>query len=273
MKRTGLCMLVALVVAFCLAPFAWQVVTSLKSSEEIIQMPPTYVPDSVTAEHYRALFVRKPFGRYLWNSFFVSAVSTFVCVGVSAMAAYAIARLRVKGSTLILAGLVAVSLFPPIVFFFPLYELVRVLGLTNHPLSLIVPYVAFNLPFTILILSAFFRTVPPDIEEAAKVDGFSRWQILTHIIVPLSAPALATTAILVFIFCWNEFLFALSFAQADEAKTVTAGIASLSGGSQFEIPWGPISASVVVSTLPLIVLVLLFQRRIIQGLTSGAAKG
>jgi multiple sugar transport system permease protein len=262
-----------LMVAFCLAPFLWQVITSLKSNVEIASVPTSYFPAAPTFEHYVALFQRKPFARYLWNSFFISSVSTLLCVGISAMAAYAISRLKVRGSQIVVGSLVAISLFPPIIFFFPLYEMVRASGTANHPIALIVPYVTFNLPFTILVLAAFFRTVPSDIEEAARVDGFSRWQIFVHIIIPLSAPALATAAILIFIFCWNEFLLALTFMTNDEARTVTAGIASLSGGSQFEIPWGAIAASVVVSTLPLLVLVVLFQRRIIQGLSAGATKG
>jgi multiple sugar transport system permease protein len=172
-----------------------------------------------------------------------------------------------------LMTLVAISLFPAIIFFFPLYELVRLTHTANNPIALIVPYVTFNLPFSILVLSAFFRGISTEIEEAAKVDGFTRGQILTRIIMPLAAPALATTGILVFIFCWNEFLLALTFMTRDTAKTVTAGVASLSGTTIYELPWGPISAAVVVSTIPLILLVIIFQRRIIQGLTAGAVKG
>jgi multiple sugar transport system permease protein len=265
--------LVLMLVGFCLAPFLWQIVTSLRTDAEITSYQSGYLPAAPTGEHYRALFERKPFARYLWNSFVVSSLSTAVCVVVGAMAAYAISRLRVPGRKVVPAILVAVSLFPPILFFYPLYEMVRATGTANHPVALIVPYVTFNLPFTILILAAFFRSVPLEIEEAARVDGLSRWQILVWVIAPLSAPALATVAILIFIFCWNEFLLALTFMPEDRARTVTAGVASLSGGTQFKIPWGAISASVVVSTLPLIALVLFFQRRIVQGLTAGAAKG
>ena len=151
--------------------------------------------------------------------------------------------------------------------------MVRATGTANNPIALIVPYVTFNLPFAILILAAFFRTISVEIEEAAKVDGFTRWQILFKIIMPLSAPALATTGILIFIFCWNEFLLALTFMNRDTSKTVTAGIASLGGANLFELPWGSIAAAVVLSTLPLIALVVLFQRRIIQGLAAGSGKG
>jgi len=262
-----------LVVLWCLAPFLWQIVTSLKTKAEIVQIPTTYIPTQPTLENYRALFDRKPFGHYLWNSFFIASVSTAVCLVVGSMAAYSFARLKVRGAKWMSLLLVVISFFPPIIFFFPLYEMVRATGTANNPVALIVPYVTFNLPFAVLILAAFFRTISVEIEEAAKVDGFTRWQILFKIIVPLSAPALATTGILIFIFCWNEFLLALTFMNRDTSKTVTAGIASLSGANLFELPWGSIAAAVVLSTLPLIVLVVLFQRRIIQGLSAGSGKG
>lgn len=273
MKRFMLHALVWLVVLWCLAPFVWQIITSLKTEAEIAHIPTVYVPTQVNGENYRSLFIRKPFGRYLWNSFFISSLSTVLCLLIGALAAYSVARLKVRGSGALLAVLVAVSLFPTIIFFFPIYELVRLTHTANTPIALILPYVTFNLPFAILVLSAFFRGISTDIEDAAKVDGFSRLQILFRIILPLAAPALATTGILVFIFCWNEFLLALTFMTRDTAKTVTAGIASLSGTTLYELPWGAISAAVVVSTAPLILLVIVFQRRIIQGLTAGATKG
>ncbi len=273
MKRVIFYLLLWLVVLWCLAPFLWQIVTSLKTNEEIAALPVTYIPVNPGLRQYHILFTRKPFACYLFNSFLVSSVSTLLCVGLSALTAYSVARLRLHGSRLMLGVLVVVSFFPTIIFFFPLYEIIRAAGLTNNPLALILPYTTFNLPFSIIVLTTFFRSIPLDIEEAAKVDGFGRLQILRRIVLPLAAPALATTAILVFIFAWNEFLFALSFMTNDRMKTVTAGIATLSGTTMHELPWGPISAAVVVSTLPLILLVLIFQRRIIHGLTAGASKG
>jgi multiple sugar transport system permease protein len=273
MKRLTLHVLVWAFVAWCLAPFAWQVITSLKSNAEIAAIPNVYVPQDLSAHHYADLFTRKPFGRYLLNSFVVSASATALCLLVGALAGYAVARLHVRGGRFLLAALVLVALFPPIVFFFPLYELVRLTGTANNPLALILPYAAFNLPFAVLVLTSFFRGVPLDVEEAAKIDGLGRLQILTRVIAPLAAPALATTGILVFIACWNEFLLALTFMTRDSAKTVTAGVASLGGTGTYDIPWGPVAASVVVSTAPLILLVLAFQRRIIQGLTAGGSKG
>src|SRR5688500_4079755 len=273
MKRPVFHILVWLFVAWCLAPFVWQIVTSLKSNEEIGAIPNVYVPQRLSGEHYSTLFDRKPFGRYLANSLIVSGASTILCLLVSALAAYAVARLRVRGGRFLLLGLVVVALFPSIIFFFPLYELVRLTRTANNPIALILPYVTFNLPFAVLVLTSFFRSVPLEVEEAAKIDGLTRLQILVRVIVPLAAPALVTTGMLIFIACWNEFLLALTFMTRDSAKTVTAGVASLGGTSSYDIPWGPIAASVVVSTAPLIVLVLVFQRRIIQGLTAGAPKG
>lgn len=273
MKRVILHIVVWSFVAWCLAPFVWQIITSFKTNAAITAIPNVYIPDDPTAEHYETLFLRKPFGRYLLNSTIVSGGATILCLFVSALAAYAVARLRVRGGKFLLLSLVIVALFPPIIFFFPLYELVRLTQTANNPLALILPYVTFNLPFAVLVLTSFFRQVPGDVEEAAKIDGLSRLQILFRIIMPLAAPALATTGILIFIAAWNEFLLALTFMTEDTAKTVTAGVASLGGTSGFDIPWGPIAASVVVSTLPLIALVLMFQRRIIQGLTAGASKG
>jgi multiple sugar transport system permease protein len=273
MKRIAFYFGLWIVVLWCVAPFVWQIITSLKTNAEIAALPLTYLPAEPGLQHYRALFTRKPFGRYLANSFLISSASTLLCVGISALAAYSFSRFRLRGSRLMLATLIVISFFPAIIFFFPLYEMVRAASLANHPLALIIPYKTFNLPFCIIVLTTFFRAIPLDIEEAAKVDGFGRWQILRRIILPLAAPALATTAILVFIFAWNEFLFALSFMTNDHAKTITAGIASLSGTTMHELPWGPIAASIVVSTLPLVMLVVLFQKKIIHGLTAGASKG
>ncbi|HZZ42892.1 MAG TPA: carbohydrate ABC transporter permease [Tepidisphaeraceae bacterium] len=272
-KRLLLHLLVWTFTLWCVAPFAWQIITSLKSNPEIAAVPNVYLPKHLSLEHYSTLFWRKPFGRYLLNSFLISAGSMILCLFVSSLAAYSVARLHVRGGKLLLLSLVIIALFPSIVFFFPLYELVRITHTANNPIALILPYVTFNLPFAVLVLTSFFRSVPLDVEEAAKLDGLSRLQILFRIIMPLAAPALATTGILIFIASWNEFLLALTFMTRDTAKTVTAGVASLGGSSSYDIPWGPIAASVVISTLPLILLVILFQRRIIQGLTAGASKG
>lgn len=273
LTRLASWLLLATFLAWCLAPLWWQMITSIKPNAEIVAASPTYWPRSFTTEHYEALFSRRPFGRYFWNSVFIAVCSTVLCLAAAAPAAYSLARLKPRGGRLMAALLIAVSFFPAITFFFPLYEMVRALGLANNPISLIVPYAAFNLPLAVLFLAAFFRTIPPAIEEAGLVDGLGRLGILTRLILPLSLPGLATTAILVFIASWNEFLLALTFLPRDEARTVTVAIASLSGGSLYELPWGQIGAAIVLSAAPLIALVAVFQRRIVEGLTQSSTTG
>lgn len=261
------------IVVYSLAPFAWQVVTSVKPRHEVMKIPPTYLPSEVSFENYSDIFRARPFGRYIFNSLLIAAGATLLALAAGAPAAYALARLKIRGSGTILKLILVGALFPHIVYILPLYELVRGLHLMNNPLSLIMPYAALNLPFVVWVLYSFFRQMPRDIEDAALVDGFSRTGLLTRIVVPMSAPALATTAILVFIFAWNEFLFALTFMTRDSARTVPVGIAMLRGATIYEIPWGQISAAIVLTTTPVVIMVLLLQRRIVQGLTAGAVKG
>ncbi len=269
-KRRGVgAIVLGVLLLWCLGPLWWQFVTSVKTNAEITGLPVTYWPRQWTIEHYVELFARRPFARFLWNSFFISACATALCLAVSAPAAYAFARLKPRGGPVVVALLVGVAFFPTIAFFFPLYEVVRSVGLTNHPLSLIIPYAAFNLPIGILFLAAFFRTIPREIDEAGVIDGLSHVGILWRLILPLSGPGLATTGILVFIASWNEFLLALTFLPRMEAQTVTVAIASLSGGSLFELPWGLIGAAIIISVAPLLVLVAFLQRRIVDGLTAG----
>lgn len=266
-------LLLVLFLGWCLAPLWWQFITSVKPDTEITSATPSYWPRHFTADHYAELFARRPFGRYLWNSFFIATCSTLLCLAVAAPAAYSLARLKPRGGNLVAGLLIAVSFFPAITFFFPLYEMVRALGLANNPLALIVPYATFNLPLAVIFLTAFFRTIPPAIEEAGLVDGLGRVGILIRLILPLSMPGMATTAILVFISSWNEFLLALTFMPRDEAKTVTVAIAALSGGSIYELPWGQIGAAIVLSAAPLLILVAIFQRRIVEGLTQSSTTG
>lgn len=266
-------LVLAVFVAWCLAPLAWQFVTSIKPDAEITAAETTFWPRQPTGTHYTTLFSRRPFGRYLWNSAFIASGATLLCLAVSAPAAYALARLKPRGAPAIAGILVTVSFFPAITFFYPLYEIVRALGLANNPIALIVPYATFNLPLTILFLTAFFRTIPPSIEEAGLVDGLGPAGILFRLVLPLSVPALVTTGLLVFIASWNEFLFALTFLPRDEARTVTVAIASLSGGSLYELPWGLIGAAITLSVAPLLLLTAIFQRRIVAGLTQSATTG
>lgn len=264
---------IALVATWSLAPFLWQILTSIKTPAEVIASPPVYWPSQPSLSSYAKIFATRPFATYMMNSLVVALGSTACCTLTGAMAAYALTRLRLSGSKAVLMGIFMVSLFPPTLLVVALKELVQWGGLLNHPLALIFSYSALNLPFAIWLLTTFFRQIPADIEEAAQVDGFSRWEIFWKIIVPVSAPSLATAGILIFIFSWNEFLLALTFMSRDLSRTVPVGIAMLSGATIYEVPWDQISAAVVLTTLPVVAMVLLFQRRIIEGMTAGAVKG
>jgi len=264
---------IGLAVLFCLAPVLWQILTSFKVNEDIAAVPTKYFPSRYTLNHYIELFTRRSFWRYILNSAFVSIISTFVSLAVGAPAAYALARLRPWGGKIILAGVLIVTLFPGILLFLGLLEIIQALKLGNNYLSLIIPYTAINLPLTILVLRSFFQQLPKDLEDAAKVDGYNTWQMLLQIVLPMTLPALVTTGILTFIFAWNEFIFALTFITREDLKTIPVAAAQLGGASVFEIPYGPIAAATVLGTLPLVLLVLFFQRKIVQGLTAGAVKG
>lgn len=267
----GLAILAVLLIS--LAPVLWQLLTSFKVNEDISQVPTVYFPTRLTLDHYIELFTRRPFFRYIFNSAFVSIVSTAICLAIGTPAAYALARLRPLGEKVILAAVLVVTLFPGILLFLGLLEIVQALHLGNNYLALIIPYTAINLPLTILVLRSFFQQLPKDLEDSAKVDGYNTWQMLTKILLPMTVPALVTTGILTFIFAWNEFIFALTFITRESMKTIPVAAAQLGGASVFEIPYGPIAAATVLGTLPLVVLVLFFQRKIVQGLTAGAVKG
>ncbi len=272
-QKILLTLAVILVVLYCLAPILWQVLTSFKFNEDIAAVPTKYFPTRYTLNHYIELFARRKFWLYILNSAFVSITSTAVALVLGAPAAYALARLRPWGGKVILAGVLIVTLFPGILLFLGLLEVVQALHLGNNYLALIIPYTAINLPLTILVLRSFFEQLPKDLEDAAKVDGYNTWQMLIQILLPMTLPALVTTGILTFIFAWNEFIFALTFMTRDELKTIPVAAAQIGGASVFEIPYGPIAAATVIGTLPLVLLVLFFQRKIVQGLTAGAVKG
>lgn len=260
-------LLLVLAIAF---PFYWAVVASLTPEARLFAAPSLW-PDTLVLDHYRALFTERRFWLPIRNSLVVAGATTTFCVTVGALAAYALARLEFRGKAWILGFILAVTMFPQISIVSPLYLLLRALGLINTYPGLILPYLTFAMPLTVWLLVGFFRQLPWEIEEAALVDGASRWQAFTRVILPLSVPGLATTAILTFIYSWNEFLFALSFTLGPERQTVPVAIALFRG--QYQVPWGQILAAAVVATAPVAVLVLLFQRRIVQGLTSGAVKG
>lgn len=272
-KKIFLPLAIGLVVLFCLAPVLWQLVTSIKVNEDITAVPTIYFPTRFTFSHYIELFTRRPFWRYILNSAFVSITSTVLSLAIGAPAAYALARLRPWGGRVILACILIVTLFPGILLFLGLLEIIQTLHLGNNYLALLIPYTAINLPLTILVLKSFFEQLPKDLEDSARVDGYNTFQMLWQILLPMTVPALVTTGILTFIFAWNEFIFALTFITREDMKTIPVAAAQLGGASVFEIPYGSIAAATVVGTLPLVLLVLFFQRKIVQGLTAGAVKG
>jgi len=252
-------------------PFLWMLISSIKPATELFGdkafTPYTSHP---TMENYKSVFFEHPFLKYLWNSTVVSTITTVYAVTVASFAAYAIARLQFKGKTFILGIVLSVSMFPQIATITPIYIFLKNLGLTNSYLGLIIPYSTFTLPLSIWILVTFFRKIPLDLEEAAKIDGATLMQTYWKVIMPLALPGIFSTAILVFIAAWNEFFFALTINTDDKYKTVPIGIAMFQG--QFTIPWGEIAAATVVVSVPLVIMVLIFQRRIVSGLTSGSVK-
>jgi multiple sugar transport system permease protein len=259
------------VVFYALLPVLWIASLSLKDPATIADG--RFLPQEWSLENYRQLFETDAFLYALRNSFGIAAIATLISIFLGSMTAYAIARLDFPGKTLILAGALAVAMFPPISIVGSLFDLWRQIGLFDSWIGLIIPYMTFTLPLAIYILSAFFREIPWELEQAAQIDGATPWQAYSKVIVPLAAPGVFTAAILTFIFAWNDFLFANTLTSTDSARTVPATLAFFTGGSQFEDPTGVISAAAVVVTIPIIIMVLIFQRRIVAGLTAGAVKG
>jgi multiple sugar transport system permease protein len=260
-----------IVILAAAVPVLWIASLSFKDPSTITDA--TFFPRKWTLENYRGIFQTSLFTRALLNSVGIALIATALAVIVGSMAAYAVARLRFPGKTLLVAAALLIAVFPPISLVSPLFNLWRQLGLFDTWPGLIIPYLTFSLPLSIYVLSAFFREIPWDLERAAQVDGASPFQAFMRVIAPLAAPGVVTTAILVFIFCWNDFVFAISLTSTNASRTVPAAIAFFSGASQFETPVGSIAAAGVVITIPIIIFVFLFQRRIVAGLTSGAVKG
>ncbi len=273
-SRLGLVLALLLLVALTTGPLAWQLLTAFKTDARITALPLHWLPQPWTLEQFRRILALQPsFGRYALNSAAIASGSTLLTLLCGAPCAYVLARLQPRGSRLIVTSLVAVTLFPYVLVFLGLLELVQWLGWGNNYLALIGPYAAINLPLTILVLRSFFQQIPSEIEDAARVDGYRPLQLLLRILLPLAWPALATTALLSFIFAWNEYLFALSFISRQPLKTLPIAVAELSGTTLFDLPYGAIAAATLLATLPLVALVLVFQRRIVEGLTAGAVKG
>ncbi len=271
LRQVGFWLLVAGIMAISLFPLYYATVTSLRPASKLFE--PAWLPTSLTAANYAAVFNELPFARNLLNSVLVAGSVVAIAMAAGVTAAYALARVRFRGRGLLLAAILAVSMFPQVAILSGMFELISALGLYNRLAGLALTYTVFTLPFTVWILIAFLREFPQELEEAALIDGAGAWQTLTQVFLPPMRPAMATTALLAFIAAWNEFLFALTFTLTNEQRTVPVAIALMTGASRHELPWGNIMAASVIVTVPLIALVLLLQRRIIAGMAAGALKG
>jgi trehalose/maltose transport system permease protein len=270
-KRTGFYLLVIAIVVESIFPFYYAILTSFKSGTSLFEV--NYWPTQISWDNYAAVFQNGSFPQNLLNSVIIATLTVALALLFAVTAAYALSRVRFRGRSLLLLTILSVSMFPQIAVLAGLFEVIRFFGLFNTIWGLIFSYTIFTLPFTVWVLTTFMRDLPIEIEEAAIVDGATPWVIITKVFMPLMWPALVTTGLLAFIAAWNEFLFALTFTSSNSTRTVPVAIALLSGASQFEIPWGTIMAASVIVTVPLVVLVLIFQRKIISGLTAGGVKG
>jgi multiple sugar transport system permease protein len=270
-KRVLLWISVVLIMLFCLFPFYWLINVSLKTGADLSNAD--LFPPSPTLDNYDSIFKNAAFTKALRNSTIIAFTTTALSLLIGSFAGYALARLRFPRKFLLLALILSISTFPPIAIAAPLFKLWTDIGLFNTYIGLILPSLTFALPLTIYILASFFKEIPKELEEAALVDGATRFQAFRKVVLPLSAPGLVTAGLLVFIFAWNEFLFAITLTSTPDRRPVPAAIAFFTGSSQFEVPLGTISAASVVVTVPLIILVLIFQKRIVAGLTAGAVKG
>jgi trehalose/maltose transport system permease protein len=269
--KSAFYLLLAAIGIYTVFPFYWAIVSSLKSGSALFQVE--FWPAHPQWHNYVAVFREQPFGRNILNSLFVAVSTVALSLALALAAAWALGRVRFRGRTLLLFVILGVSMFPQIAVLSGMFELINSLGLYNNLLALSFSYLIFTLPFTVWVLTTFMRELPRELEEAAIVDGATPLTIVTRVFMPLMGPALVTTGLLAFIAAWNEFLFALTFTLTSEMRTVPVAIALISGASEHELPWGNIMAASVIVTVPLIVLVLVFQRRIVSGLTAGAVKG
>lgn len=269
MRRIGFYLGLFAVAFYSLGPVLWQLITSLKPDEQLTRLPPV-LPAEITFVHYTIIFTDHPLLKIIFNSLVVATATTALALAVGSLAGFALAKLKVRHKLTVLAVVLATSMFPPIATVSPLYIIINALNLRDTLLALIITYTTFTLPLAIWLLTNFFQNVPDEIYRAARVDGCTPFQAFYRVIVPLSVPGMFATAILVFIYSWNEFLFALTFTSTPDSRTIPVEIAQFPG--LHEVPWGDIAAATIVVTLPLIVIALIFQRRIVQGLTAGAVK-
>ena len=262
---------VVLICLFCLFPFYWLINVSLKTGADLSQAD--LLPPSPTLDNYSSAFENADFTSALRNSVIITAITTALALVVGSFAAFALARLRFPGKFLILGVVLTISTFPPIAIAAPIFDLWTEIGLYNTYAGLIIPYLTFALPLCIYILVSFFREIPRELEEAALVDGATYFQAFRKIVLPLAAPGLVTAGLLTAFFVWNEFLLAVTLTSSPDAFTVPVAVSNFTGSQDFEVPLGTISAASVVITIPLVVLVVIFQRRIVAGLAAGAVKG
>lgn len=256
--------------AFTLFPVYWAINSSLQTSSDLFKV--NYIPPQPTLENYWSVFKSQPFGQNILNSLLVASLTVAASLGLAVFASYALGRVRFLGHRLLLYTVLVVTMFPQVSILAGMLELIRTLGLYNNVMGLALSYLLFTLPFTIWILTNFMRNIPAEIEEAALMDGAPPWQVITRILLPIVRPGLVTAGLLAFVAAWNEFLFALTFTLTYEARTVPVAIALLSGANQYELPWGQIMAASVIVTIPVVLIAVAFQRRIIAGLTAGAIK-
>ncbi|HYO57942.1 carbohydrate ABC transporter permease [Archangium sp.] len=270
-KKVAFWLLLAFIAVYTLFPFYWAIVSSLKTGSELFEVSPW--PKQPAWDNYAAVFTAQPFGQNILNSVLVATAVVVLSLALGLTASFALARIQFRGRRVLLLAVLGVSMFPQIAVLSGMFELVRWLGFYNKLPALVLSNMILTLPFTVWVLTTFMRELPKELEEAAIVDGATPWVIVTRVFLPLLGPALVTTGLLAFIAAWNEFLFALTFTLSDEVRTVPVAIALFSGGSGFETPWGIIMAASVIVTVPLVALVLIFQRKIVSGLTAGAVKG
>jgi multiple sugar transport system permease protein len=263
----------ALILVWCLLPVAWILSLSFKPVAETTTGSPQFLPKTWTIQNYKDILANPDFLRALLNSFGIALISTLLAVVFATLAAYAIARLEFRGKRLVLSLALAIAMFPVVALVGPLFDLWRSLHLFNTWPGLIIPYMSFTLPLAIWTLSAFFREIPWEMEQAAQVDGATSWEAFRKVIVPLAAPGVFTAAILTFFFAWNEFVLAISLTSTTAARTVPAQMSFFVGSDPFNPPFSQLATAAVVVTVPVVVIVLLFQRKIVAGLTSGAVKG
>jgi ABC-type glycerol-3-phosphate transport system permease component len=270
MRRIALVALYAVLALILLFPLYWAVLGSLRPEAEFLTEP-SLLPGSLTSEHYAVLFGIRSFWVPVRNSLVVATVTTALCLVIGSLCAYALARLRFRGQKLIVYGILAISMFPQISVVPPLYLVLRSLGLINTFGGLVLPYLTFALPLTVWLLVGTFRKLPQSLEEAAMIDGASRLRTLVQVVAPVALPGIAAAGILTFVYCWNEFLFALSFTVGPERQTVPVAIALFRG--QYQVPWGQVLAGTVIATAPAALAVLLFQRRITQAFAGSGTTG